>query len=101
MKHEIKTNTFFANILNENELDNKNFTADIIITDVPYGNLVNWSNTNGEEINRLLDTIIPVINPKTIIAVSHDKNQRIENLKYNTLEKIKTGHRRIEILQLL
>jgi hypothetical protein len=101
IKHEIKTNIFTANILNTNELIHKDFIADIIMTDVPYGNLVNWSENTGNEIEKLLDGIIPVINNHSIIAISHSKNNKVHHEKYKTLEKIKTGHRKISILTLI
>jgi hypothetical protein len=101
LQHEISHNAFLANILNANELDNKKFIADIIITDIPYGNLVHWSNNDGEEINRLLDTIISIINSNTIIAISHNKNQKINNSKYNIIERMAVGHRKIKILKLI
>jgi tRNA G10 N-methylase Trm11 len=100
LQHEIDHNAFLANILNENELDNKKFIADIIITDIPYGNLANWSNNDGDEINKLLDTIISIINSNTVIAISHNKNQKINTLKYKIIERMTVGHRKIEILKL-
>ena len=101
IKHKIESNIFKANVLNGNELANKNFIADIVMTDVPYGNLVNWSCNNEDEINGLLNGIIPIINPNTIIAISHNKAQKSNNLKYNIIEKIKIGHRKIEIMKLI
>jgi hypothetical protein len=100
IKHEIKNHVFEANILNENELINKNFIADIILTDVPYGNLIDWSSNNGGEIEKLLDGIIPIIDSDTIVAINHNKKQKINNLKYKIIEKIQIGHRGIEILKL-
>jgi hypothetical protein len=100
IKHEIKNHVFEANILNENELINKDFIANVILTDVPYGNLINWSGNNGGEIENLLDGIIPIIDPDTIIAISHNKKQKITNLKYKIIEKIQIGHREIGILKL-
>jgi tRNA G10 N-methylase Trm11 len=100
IKHEIKINTFIANTLKKYELRNKNFCADIIITDVPYGDLVAWSDKTDDQISVLLNTIIPVINKTSIIAITHDKGQKINNEKYERLKKYKIGHRIIEILQL-
>jgi 23S rRNA G2445 N2-methylase RlmL len=101
IKKEIPFNIFKANILEKPDFIGNKFVADIIITDVPYGNLVNWSTNVGEEINVLLDGIIPIINNNTIIAISYNKNQNINNKKYCIIEKIKIGHRRISIMKLL
>ena len=101
LKHEIKYNVFLANILNEKELINKNFLADIVITDVPYGNLVNWYINNDEEKGKLFNGIKPVINSDSIIAISHNKKQKINNSKFKIIEKILIGHRKIELLKLM
>jgi tRNA G10 N-methylase Trm11 len=100
IKHDIEINTFIADILKENVLKNKGFCADIVITDVPYGNLVSWNTEINHSVNILLDTIIPIINEDTIITVIYNKNQKINNSKYNRLKKYKVGHRIIEIMKL-
>jgi tRNA G10 N-methylase Trm11 len=100
MKHDIKTEIFVADILKENELENRHFCADIVITDVPYGNLVSWNNKTDDPMDNLLNTIFSIINRETIIAISHDKYQKINNEKYNRIKKYKIGHRIIEIMKL-
>jgi tRNA G10 N-methylase Trm11 len=100
IKREIKIDTFISDILNKNSLKNKIFCADIIITDVPYGNLVTWSDKTNDPINILLNTLIPIINKNTIIAIIHNKNQKINNSQYNRIDKFKIGHRIIEIIKL-
>jgi tRNA G10 N-methylase Trm11 len=100
IKHDIKINTFVADILKEDELKNKKFCVDIVITDVPYGDLVAWNEKTNYPINILLNTIIPVINENTIIAIIHNKNQELNNSKYNKIKKYKIGHRIIEIIKL-
>jgi len=100
IKHEIGINIFLTDILKENGLNNLNFCVDILITDVPYGNLVNWNEKINNPIDILLDTIIPVINKETIIAIIYNKNQKMNNLRYGRLNKYKVGHRIIEIMKL-
>jgi hypothetical protein len=99
IKHEIQNNAFEANILNKKDFADKEFIADIIITDVPYGNLVNWSGNSGDEINELLNGIAPVINLNTVIAISHNKKQKINNCKFHIVEKMNVGHRKIDIIK--
>ena len=100
IKHEIKIDTFIADILDRNSLENKEYCADIVITDVPYGSLVTWSDKINNPINILMETLIPVINKNTIIAIIHNKNQKISNYQYNRISKYKVGHRVIEIIKL-
>jgi tRNA G10 N-methylase Trm11 len=100
IKHEIITNTFVTDILKGNALHNKGFCADIVITDVPYGNLARWTEETNNAIDMLLHTIIPVINMDTIIVIIHNKNQKINNQEYKKLRKYKVGHRLIEMMKL-
>jgi hypothetical protein len=86
--------------LNKNSLENKIFCVDIIITDVPYGSLVKWSEKTNDSINILLNTLISIINKNTIIAIIHKKNQKVNNSQYIRIKKLRVGHRIIEILKL-
>jgi type I restriction-modification system DNA methylase subunit len=100
IKHGIRTDAFLADILNRDSLKNKNFCADIVITDVPYGGLAAWTGEAGDQTTMLLDTLVPVINKDTIIAIVHSKNQKPDNRRYNRIKKLKAGHRIMEILKL-
>jgi len=95
-----KFHCFIANILDKKSLEKQNFKTDILITDVPYGNLVSWSDENGNAINQLLDNVIPVLHKNTILAISTDKGQKINNDLFTRHEKLKIGKRVIYILQL-
>lgn len=76
---------------------------DIIITDVPYGNLVAWNDVDDFGVNGLMDSIGQISTKKTIIALSMDKSQKLSQNIYNRfmrLEKFNVGKRKIEILKL-
>jgi tRNA G10 N-methylase Trm11 len=100
INHKIKIDTFIADILDKNSLENKKYCADIVITDVPYGSLVTWSDKINDPLNIFMETLIPVINKNTIIAIIHNKNQKISNYQYDRIGKYKAGHRVIEIIKL-
>jgi tRNA G10 N-methylase Trm11 len=100
IKHEITINTFVADILEQDSLRNKNFCADVVISDIPYGGLAAWSKEAKDPINTLLNSLAPIINNDTIIAIIYNKHQRLNNHQYNRIEKFKTGHRIIEIMKL-
>jgi 23S rRNA G2445 N2-methylase RlmL len=99
LDRNISSEVYLVDILSENALDNYNFTADIMIIDVPYGQIVNWSKKNGNEINILLSSIKHVISNKTIVAISYTKKQKYKNVYYKRVEKFKFGHRKIDILR--
>lgn len=70
---------------------------DIIITDVPYGNLVEWQNENS--LDRMLEHLWVISHEKTILAVCMDKKQKINSEKWKRLEKQNIGKRKFEILK--
>jgi len=89
-----------ADALNYELLYKIDVKPDIVIADVPYGNLVSWSNISNNAVNLLLDSIYYVLHTNTVIAIIYDKSQRIRNEKYKRLERFKAGKRIIEILKM-
>ncbi|NNF33277.1 MAG: hypothetical protein HKN68_04170 [Saprospiraceae bacterium] len=93
---DISVECFQYDILN----NSGSFTSetDIIITDVPYGNLVQWSQESG--IDKMLEQLKKTMHKDSIIAIIHDKYQKRTNQDYKRLEKFKVGKRVTEILKL-
>lgn len=71
---------------------------DIIITDVPYGNLVEWKNEGQISIDSMLEQLWMVSHEKTILVICMDKKQKIAVGKWSRLEKHNIGKRKFEIL---
>lgn len=94
------TQIFHANILSKDALTNKAFKADIVLTDVPYGNLVSWQGNENAATSMLLDNLIPVLKPESVVAICSDKQQHISSDKFVRLEKRQLGKRRFELLSL-
>ncbi len=102
-KRSFKTNTqiFKADILDKMALVEKSFKADLIIADVPYGNLVSWNSAEkSNNVDSLLDNILPVVHKNTIVALVTDKSQRVKNERFKRLEKFNAGTRRVEIVKI-
>jgi len=99
-KHPVKINCFTADILESSSLSHCKFSADIIITDVPYGDLSSWSGDQKGQINILLDSLIPVIKSGSVISLSHNAEQKTGNNSFRKIEMFKTGRRVTEILKL-
>lgn len=101
-KYEIYPDTavFQADVTNIESLKYKNFKADIVFTDVPYGSLVSWRGNTDNAINNLLDSMIPVLKPTSVVAICSDKQQKITSAKYIRLEKQQIGKRKFEIVKL-
>lgn len=96
IRSNISVQLFQANVLENIELLK---TPDIIITDVPYGNLVSWENGSGD-VSKLLKVIADVCGERAIVAISMDKKQKISADGFMRLEKQQIGKRRFEIYRL-
>ena len=108
LKHDMKTHVFTADVLSNINLDK---TPDIILTDIPYGNLVSWNNsaTNHESkdpqvpeaniVDLLLDSLYKISGEKTIIGICMNKNQKVTSTKFARVEKQMIGKRKFEILR--
>ncbi|MCG1011634.1 hypothetical protein JT739_03375 [Tepidanaerobacter sp. GT38] len=100
LKNLIKTNiqfeVFHADALKEIKLNEK---PDIIITDIPYGNLVDWKSDEENVIDKLLDTLYGICSSDTIIGLCMNKKTKIRNKKYIRLERQQIGKRKFEILK--
>ena len=68
---------------------------DIIITDIPYGNLVNWGGEG--EINAMMNKLWEISGEDTVLAISMDKSQKISNELWTRMTKQSIGKRRFEI----
>lgn len=90
---EIKTCIFNQNVL---EVHSLSFVPDIIVTDVPYGNMVEWDEGSGG-INQMMSALWAACGRETIICVCMDKKQKIQTDIYQRLERQLVGKRKFEI----
>ncbi|WP_308638207.1 hypothetical protein [Paenibacillus silvisoli] len=66
---------------------------DMVITDLPYGELVEWQSADPDPVNRLLENLLHVIAPHAVVILVADKKQVIRHSNYNRLERLKVGKR--------
>lgn len=90
---EVKTSVFNRNVLEACDLP---FIPDIIITDVPYGNMVEWDEGIGG-VNQMMDALSAVCGSETIICVCMDKKQKIQTDVFQRIERQLVGKRKFEI----
>lgn len=69
---------------------------DIIITDVPYGNLVDWQGGT-DDVSLLLQSLARISSHETVIAISMNKSQKVSTKHFKRLEKRSVGKRKFEI----
>ena len=74
------------------------FRADIIFTDVPYGNLVEWQSREEDGVN-FLDRLLPVVRAGSVVAICSDKSQRFRSQYFQRVEKQTVGKRMFQIFK--
>lgn len=105
-EHQLKTRVFQASALDSEELrvNLKGVTVDIVFADVPYGLHSQWRdpNTNSELDNplwRMLNALVGVLVPTSIVAVVSDKRQKALHEGYQRVEQFQIGKRRVALLK--
>lgn len=98
-KISILTECHQVDILNIKDYGMKDITVDLIITDVPYGNIVQWSHNGNFVMESFLENLLFVLKPTSIVAVIADKKQIIRHSKYKRIEHFKVGKRQVSILE--
>lgn len=76
--------------------------VDLIMTDLPYGNLTTWSGAYDNDDNSLglfLDNMLDLLKPTSILTIISEKSQKIEHKGYNRIKHFTTGKRRISFLE--
>jgi SAM-dependent methyltransferase len=74
-------------------------TVDIVLTDVPYGQHSQWQDADGNPIHAMLEALLGVLSPASVVAISCDKGQKAAHEKYQRLEHFQVGKRRVVILR--
>jgi hypothetical protein len=105
--HQIEKDIFIADALNDNDIA-AHFVqdkADIVLTDVPYGQHSEWhiaendNMNNNDHLHRLLETVSRIIKPDGIVGIISDKKQKATHNSFKRIEKFNAEKRRVEILK--
>lgn len=73
---------------------------DMIVSDVPYGNQVEWKSESSDPVGRLLNRLEPLVAPASILILVSSKDQKISHDRFHKLGQIKLGKRRATLLEL-
>lgn len=74
-------------------------TPDIIITDVPYGNLVEWKGQEEHPIEPMLEQLSLISHVDTVLCIIMDKKCKISTNEWKRVEKQNIGKRKFEIFK--
>lgn len=95
-----KISVFKNNILKESSLSSISEKVDIVISDIPYGNLTEWSEKTEQDnqTQKFLNNIKNILSPKSIVAISSNKKQELQFNGYEKVGTFKIGKRKILFL---
>lgn len=78
-------------------------SVDIVFTDVPYGRHSQWREADSDELSNpltsMLDTLLDILSPSSMVAISSDKQQKATHERYERIEHFQVGKRRVVILK--
>jgi hypothetical protein len=101
--HQIKTRLFRADALDGGALQKELLGThiDLVFTDVPHGKWTSWQSDQPPQLalERLLETLIPVLTPDTVVAIACDKRQKARHSSYQQVERFRIGKRQVFILK--
>ncbi|HEY9086863.1 MAG TPA: hypothetical protein VIO36_01745 [Anaerolineaceae bacterium] len=75
---------------------------DLVLADVPYGQLSHWSAASENStapLPAMLDALLAAIHPQTILAIITDKAQKVAHPGYRRVDRFQIGKRRVTMLQ--
>jgi len=81
----------------------KGGSVDIVFTDIPYGQHSQWQMDSFGETSKpiwsMLNTLMTVLSPASIVAIVSDKGQKIAHESYQRVKQFQIGKRRVHILK--
>jgi hypothetical protein len=101
---EITTRTFLADAFDSGALARglSGTSIDLVISDVPYGRLTAWSssdgNANNQPLQRMLEALLPLLSPQSLVAIAADKSQKVAAPGYRRAARFGIGKREITFL---
>lgn len=102
--NQIATTCHQENIFSETAFTKlKKENIDIVFADIPYENLVSWqgNETGKDEVWLLLDHLLKIIGPKSLVVIASNKKQKVEHDKYSRIKQIKSGKRKSIIMKVV
>jgi len=101
---DLVSHVFVRDVLSANASGFEMPLVDIIITDVPYGNLVSWSSDahkpeEQSNIALMLEQLFSHLKETGVIAIISDKKQKIDYQNFKRVSKIQVGKRKIEFFK--
>ena len=96
----IEVKCFVSDITKNNNLCNTIHDVNMIITDLPYGEIVSWDSIEDEKVavEKLLDNVIIVMSSESVIAIISRSKSKIKHKDFKKVMRFVMGKRQITIL---
>ena len=104
-EYPLVTRVFQANVTDGKTIlkNIKTASVDVVFADVPYGQHSHWQGSNYNKLLNpvwsMLNTLIGVLSPSSIISIVSDKQQKVSHESYQRIEQFQIGKRRVIILK--
>lgn len=97
----IEIKCFVSDVTKNRDFINGVHNVNIIITDLPYGDIVNWNSMLDEKeaVENLLDNVLQIFSKESVIAIISKRKTKIKHKDYKQVERFVIGKRQITILQ--
>jgi 23S rRNA G2445 N2-methylase RlmL len=73
--------------------------VDLVLSDLPYGRITRWSGGREDSTTALLDNLLRVLKPVSIVAVVTAKEEKIKHPGYHRIKHLAVGRRRVTFLE--
>jgi len=100
-KGDMELDCFCANALNLGEQAGRLDSVDVVITDIPYGRITNWSDesSGSNHAELFLESLYHAIPSHSIVAVVSDKKQKVKSGLYKRMDYFSHGKRKVTIFK--
>jgi 23S rRNA (guanine2535-N1)-methyltransferase len=97
----IEVKCFVSDITKNNNLINTIHDVNMIITDLPYGEIVSWNSMEDEKgaVEKLLNNVLQVMSSDSVIAIISKSKSKIKHKNFKQVEGFVIGKRQITILK--
>jgi len=98
--HPIETQCFINDIIKP-DYGLLNDKVDMVISDLPYGEVVDWVKEESEEqtIEKLLENLLPILKKDSVVALTSRKKTKIKHESYQCADHFVIGKRQTVILK--
>jgi 23S rRNA (guanine2535-N1)-methyltransferase len=92
---------FVSDITKNSDFSNTIRDVNMIITDLPYGEIVSWNSTEDEQgaVEKLLENVLQVMSKNSVIAIISKSKSKIKHKDFMQMKRFIIGKRQVTILK--